>query len=209
MSFQATGLSPAPGVVPGSSHSDDSPGRNHNRAGTAAGPRLAGPSGEDVVGALHGRSSAPACSADAIVRYMSAPLSIRFDEEVLARLRRRAQAVPGSTPSGLAQRLVDEGLRMAEHPGIVFKDGPSGRRAALPFGPDVWEVVTFLREVDERGQDALDAAAEVLNLPEAKVRVAMHYYATHPDEIDAEVAQADEESRAAEAAWEAEQRLLA
>ena len=26
---------------------------------------------------------------------------------------------------------------MAEHPGIVFKDGPSGRRAALAFGPDV------------------------------------------------------------------------
>ena len=60
---------------------------------------------------------------------MSAPLSIRFDTKLLERLRRRSQATPGSTPSGLAQRLVDEGLRMAEHPGIVFKDGPSGRRA--------------------------------------------------------------------------------
>jgi hypothetical protein len=140
---------------------------------------------------------------------MGAPLSIRFDEQLLARLRRRAQGSPGATVSGLAQRLVDEGLRMAEHPGIVFKDGPSGRRAALAFGPDVWEVVKVLRELDERGGSALPAAAEVLGLSESKVRVAMHYYSAYSDEIDAEVAQADAESAAAEAAWQAEQRLLA
>jgi hypothetical protein len=143
------------------------------------------------------------------MRYMTSPLSIRFDEGVLARLRRRAQATPGATPSGLAQRLVDEGLRMAEHPGVMFKDGPSGRRAALAFGPDVWEVVKFLREIDERGPDAVAAAADVLSLSEAQVRIAMHYYSDHPDEIEGEIAQADEESLAAEAAWQAEQRLLA
>jgi hypothetical protein len=140
---------------------------------------------------------------------MSAPLSIRFDESLLGRLRRRALASPGSTVSGLAQRLVDEGLRMAEHPGIVFKEGPSGRRAALTFGPDVWEVVKVLREIDERGDAAVAATAEVLALSDAKVRVALHYYAAYTDEVDAEVAQADEESVAAEAAWEAERRLLA
>lgn len=143
------------------------------------------------------------------MRYMSAPLSVRFDDRLLARLRRRAQATPGATVSGLAQRLVDEGLRMAEHPGIVFKEGPSGRRAALVFGPDVWEIVKFLREIDERGEDALQAAVEMLNLAEPRIRAAMHYYSAFPDEIDAEIAQADEESQAAEAAWEAEQRLLA
>jgi hypothetical protein len=140
---------------------------------------------------------------------MTAPLSIRFDERLLARLRRRAQATPGATPSGLAQRLVDEGLRMAEHPGVIFKEGPSGRRAALAFGPDVWEVVKFLREIDERGPEAVDAAAEMLRLTPAQVRVAMHYYAAYPDEIGEEIAQADEESLAAENAWRAEQRLLA
>jgi hypothetical protein len=140
---------------------------------------------------------------------MNAPLSIRFDEQLLARLRRRALTSPGATVSGLAQRLVEEGLRMGEHPGIVFKDGPSGRRAALAFGPDVWEVVKVLGEIDERGPAAIDAAAEVLTLPESKVRAAMHYYAAYTDEIDAEVTQADEESAAAEAGWLAEQRLLA
>jgi hypothetical protein len=33
---------------------------------------------------------------------------------------------------------------------VLFKDGPSGRRAALAFGPDVWEIVKVLREIDER-----------------------------------------------------------
>ena len=140
---------------------------------------------------------------------MSAPLSIRFDTKLLERLRRRSQATPGSTPSGLAQRLVDEGLRMAEHPGIVFKDGPSGRRAALAFGPDAWEIVKVLREIDERGQSAITATADLLALAEAKVRAVMHYYAAYPAEIDTEIEEADRISAAAQDAWETEQRLLA
>jgi hypothetical protein len=140
---------------------------------------------------------------------MAAPLSIRFDPELLGRLRRRAQTVQGGSVSGLAQRLVDEGLRMAEHPGVIFKEGPSGRRAALAYGPDVWEIVKFLREIDERGPDAVSAAAEMFNLPASRIQAAIHYYASYPGEIDAEIEQADAESRSAEAAWETEQRLLA
>lgn len=140
---------------------------------------------------------------------MSSPLSIRFDNELLGRLRRRARAFPGGSASTLAQRLVDEGLRMAEHPGVVFKDGPTGRRAALAYGPDVWEIIKLLREVDERGSAAVTAAGEVLDLPEAKVRAAMRYYTDHQTEINAEIEQAEVDSTAAESAWEAEQRLLA
>src|SRR2546429_2318511 len=110
------------------------------------------------------------------MRYMKAPLSIRFDERLLARLRRRVQATPGATPSGLAERLVDEGLRMAEHPGIVFKDGPTGRRAALALGPDVWEVARVVRELDERGDRALEGAADLLALPRERIDVALRYY---------------------------------
>jgi hypothetical protein len=143
------------------------------------------------------------------MRYMSSPLSIRFDPKILERLRRRARAVPGATPSGLAERLVDEGLRMAEHPGIVFKDGPSGRRAALSLGPDVWEVVKASSEVDERGEAAVLAVADILNLAEEQVRSALRYYADHQEEVDAEIALADEESAQAEEAWLVQQRLLA
>ncbi len=55
--------------------------------------------------------------------YVPNPLSIRFDRNVLERLRRQAASSPGATPSGLVQRLVDEGLRMAEHQGVVFSPG--------------------------------------------------------------------------------------
>lgn len=140
---------------------------------------------------------------------MTAPLSIRFDPGILDRLKRRAAHLPGATPSGLAQRLVDEGLRQAEHPGIEFKEGSSGRRAALTLGPDVWEVVRVLREVDERGETAIEAAAELLHLPPGRIRVAVRYYGEYSGEIDAEIAEADAASESAENAWQAEQRLLA
>ena len=143
------------------------------------------------------------------MRYMPTPLSIRFDDGVLARLRQASARQPGATPSGLAQRLVDEGLRQAEHPGVVFKDGPSGRRAALTQGPDVWEVVVALADMDERGEDAVEAVAELLSLPVARVRVALRYYGAHPDEVDAQVEENDRAARAAHAAWQRGQQLLA
>jgi hypothetical protein len=140
---------------------------------------------------------------------MTTPLSIRFDPGLLARLRRRAQSVTGSSASALAQRLIDEGLRMADHPGVIFKDGPSGRRAALAFGPDIWEIIKFLREVDERGPAALDAAAEVFATDAARIATAVSYYGDYSDEIDAEIDAADEASARAEEAWRIQQHLIA
>ena len=140
---------------------------------------------------------------------MTIPVSIRFTPSLLARLRQRANAVTGASVAGLAQRLIDEGLRMADHPGVIFKDGPSGRRAALAYGPDVWEVVKFLREVDERGPAAIDAAAEVFAVDASRISTAISYYGDYSDEIDAEIAQADQASARAEEAWRVQQQLIA
>jgi hypothetical protein len=41
----------------------------------------------------------------------------------------------------LAEEMIDEGLRLRKHPLVTFRDGPSGRRAALVGGPDIWELV--------------------------------------------------------------------
>ena len=139
---------------------------------------------------------------------MTTPLSIRFDAALLARLRRRVSATTGSTTSALAQRLIDEGLRMADHPGVIFKDGPSGRRAALAYGPDIWEIVKFLQEIDERGPAALEAAAEILALDVSRITTAVSYYADYPDEIDDEIQAADDASARAEDAWRVQRRLL-
>ena len=140
---------------------------------------------------------------------MTTPLSIRFEPGLLARLRARAAAETGANTSTLAQRLVDEGLRMAEHPGIVFKSGPSGRRAALAYGPDVWEIVKFLREIDERGPAALAAAAEVFAVDVNRISTVVSYYGDHRDEIDAEIQAAEQASARAEQAWRIQQQLIA
>lgn len=140
---------------------------------------------------------------------MTTPRSIRFDDAVLARLRQLASAEVGSNVSALAHRLVDEGLRMAEHPGIIFKPGPSGRRAALAYGPDVWEVIKFLREIDERGPAALVAAAEVFAVDVGRITSAISYYGDYGSEIDEEIEAAEAASVRAERAWEVQQKLIA
>lgn len=92
---------------------------------------------------------------------------------------------------------------MDEHPGIVFVAGPAGRRPALRRGPDVWEVITTLRA----NGDSVRATAEALVLPESQVRIALAYYAEHPDEIDEWIRANEAESAQAEAAWRRQQAL--
>jgi hypothetical protein len=92
---------------------------------------------------------------------------------------------------------------------VIFKDGPSGRRAALAYGPDIWEVIKFLREVDERGPAALDAAAEVFAIDASRISTAVSYYGDYRDEIDAEISEADASSARAEEAWRVQRQLIA
>jgi hypothetical protein len=98
---------------------------------------------------------------------------------------------------------------MADHPGIIFKDGSSGRRASLAYGPDIWEIIKYLREIDDRGPAALDAAAEAFAADAGRIATAVSYYGDYPAEIDAEIAAADEASRRAEEAWRIRQQLIA
>src|ERR1039458_8452339 len=70
---------------------------------------------------------------------------VRFDVPVAERLASFVAANPGMSLSSAANRLVDEALRTSEHPGITFRPGPTGRRAGLASGPDVWEVVRAVR----------------------------------------------------------------
>ena len=71
-----------------------------------------------------------------------------------------------------------------EHPGIVFRGGPTGRRAALAGGPDVWELMLTLKSGKARGEEAISATAELLNLTDSQVRTAIRYYSAFTDEID-------------------------
>jgi hypothetical protein len=134
--------------------------------------------------------------------------SARWDAGVVERLTRRSE-LAGTNKSRLAERYVDEGTRMDEHPGIVFRDGPTGRRAALAGGPDVWEAMETLKSGDVRGDRRFAAAAELLDLTELQVRTAVRYYGAYPEEIDERLRRNLEEADAAEAAWRREQAALA
>ena len=138
---------------------------------------------------------------------MSTPISVRFPDEVARRLR-RSGAGTGEATSGLVVRLVDEGIRMAEHPGVVFRDGPTGRRAGLAAGPDVWEIVVVLRDFSESGAtEAVRRAAKWLGITEAQVRTAESYYASFPDEIDDRIEMNEAAAAATQRAGEVRQRL--
>ena len=131
-----------------------------------------------------------------------------MSERTLARLdlgaRRR-----GEPKSRTAERLIDEGLRMEDHPGIVFKDGPTGRRAALVMGPDVWEVVKTLKETGPAQEQAIAGAMFWGNLSRAQVEVAIRYYGDFPEEVDARIAFNHEETDRQYAAWKRTQDALA
>jgi len=108
----------------------------------------------------------------------------------------------------LAQRHIDEGMRLDRHPGIVFRDGPAGRRPVVAGGPDVWEVIAAARSAPERGDELVEALAERVGTSPQKVRIAVRYYAEHPDDIDHWIAMVDAEAERLEQTLERERSLL-
>ncbi len=134
--------------------------------------------------------------------------SARLDAALLDRLERRG-ARTGLNKSRLAERYLDEGMRMEDHPGVVFRDGPSGRRAGLAGGPDVWEVIDAIRASGLEGDAALAAASEWGNLTAMQVRAAARYYGEYREEIDDRIHRHVEEADAAEEQWRRERDALA
>jgi uncharacterized protein (DUF433 family) len=79
-------------------------------------------------------------------------------------------------------RLIDEALRMADHPAIEFRDSVVRRQAYLRGSTlAAWEVVMLVRE---RKNDA-EATAAYLGWPVARVEAALRYAAAYPEEIEA------------------------
>jgi hypothetical protein len=97
---------------------------------------------------------------------------------------------------------------MDDHPGIVFRDGPMGRRAGLAAGPDVWEIVSALKQLPTRGQAAIRELTELLDLSEGQVQIALGYYGEFKGEIDELIRRSEEEAERAEAAWRRQQTAL-
>ncbi len=110
--------------------------------------------------------------------------SARFSAAVVEKLEAHSGRV-GQSKARIAERLIDEGLRIEEFPGILFRSGPTGRRAGIVAGPDVWEIVRDLKGTAQEGaRDPIGAVSSISGLDRSKVELAASYYATYPDDID-------------------------
>ena len=139
---------------------------------------------------------------------MAHPTSLRLPGPVKDRLDQRATRSQ-ERASSLAVRLIDEGLRMEEHPGVAFHDSPAhGRVAALAGGPDIAEVIDVVTGLDARGDERIAEAAAWLGLHPSRVRVALGYYAAFQDEIDRQIDLRRQEAAEARGRYDAERALL-
>jgi hypothetical protein len=135
-------------------------------------------------------------------------MSVRLSDELREQLYVTAEA-EGTTVTALVERFVREGLATADHPGVVFKPGPSGRRAALAGGPDVWEVAAALRHTRGSESRRVAALAEEFGLDRRQIAIALDYIADHGDEIGARVRANDQALAEAERRAANRERLLA
>ncbi|MCY4421975.1 MAG: hypothetical protein OXC06_02775 [Acidimicrobiaceae bacterium] len=125
---------------------------------------------------------------------MPRPTSFRLPEELLERIEVESRSV-GASITQLVSSLLDEGLKTRRFPGVVYRNGPLGRRAALVGGPDVWEVVRDLAAAPGRGMDRVENLVAETGLSAASVLLAADFYASFPEEVDALI---ETDERAAE-----------
>ena len=133
--------------------------------------------------------------------------SLRVDAATLDKLDDLGRET-GESRSRLAQRLIEEGLRMEAHPGIEFRDAPTGRRASTKGGADVWELANVVKAIRERGEDVIEESTRCTGHTPAQIRAAIGYYAAYPEEIEDRIRRNDEVAEAAYAAWLREQALV-
>ena len=126
---------------------------------------------------------------------VSENVSVRLEDSLAQRLRVRARAA-GETLSDRLRRYAEEGVRRDEHPLITFRDGPTGRRAGLVAGPDVWEVAMWVDELAGE-PDPIAALATESAVSRPQIDAALRYRGAYPDEIDARIELHRQETAAA------------
>jgi uncharacterized protein (DUF433 family) len=131
--------------------------------------------------------------------------SLRLTDETLHLLDERATE-RGESSNALAQRLLDESLRLERHPLLRFREGGSGvRRPALAGSRlDVWQVIETLRS---HGGD-VDVTAGYFAITPAQVRACVAYYADFQTEIDSYAAAEIQAAERERERWEREQRAV-
>jgi hypothetical protein len=83
----------------------------------------------------------------------------------------------------LLDQLIVEGIDELDYPGIIFRGPAHDRRAALAAGPDVWEIVARLQELDGSEEQRISLLAAESDLHPRLIRIALDYAAEHSDEV--------------------------
>jgi uncharacterized protein (DUF433 family) len=111
--------------------------------------------------------------------------SLRVPVEIAQAVQETAEAT-GRDFSTMATELLTEAVKMRRCPGVLFSDGPSGRRARIAgSGLEVWEVIATYLGVN-RSLRRLQRAYHWLTEPQ--LRAALGYYEAYPAEIDQQIA---------------------
>lgn len=113
---------------------------------------------------------------------MATSTSFRISDTARTRLTSRA-AREGMTATALLDQLITEGTDQLDYPGIIFRGPAHDRRAALAAGPDVWEVVARLQELDGSEEHRISLLAAESDLHPRLIRIALDYAAEHADEV--------------------------
>jgi hypothetical protein len=87
------------------------------------------------------------------------------------------------TATALLDQLIIEGTDQREYPGIIFRGPAHDRRAALAAGPDVWEVVARLQELEGSEEHRTSLLAAESDLHPRLIRIALDYASEHAEEI--------------------------
>jgi hypothetical protein len=137
------------------------------------------------------------CREDTVAR----STSFRISDTAKTMLASRA-AREGISATALLDQLIVEGIGQLDYPGVTFRGPAHERRAALAAGPDVWEVVARLQELDGSEEQRISQLAAESELHPRLIRIALDYAADHPDEvqerIDRNKAMAEQNRRTAE-----------
>ena len=113
---------------------------------------------------------------------MAASTSFRISDTTKGRLAARA-AREGMTATALLDQLIVEGIDQLDYPGIIFRGPARDRRAALAAGPDVWEIVARLQELDGSEEQRVSLLSAESDLHPRLIRIALDYAAEHADEV--------------------------
>jgi hypothetical protein len=113
---------------------------------------------------------------------MTKSTSFRISDAARSRLAARSSH-DGVTATALLDQLIVEGIDQLNYPGVIFRGPPHDRRPALAAGPDIWEVVARLQELDGTEERRITMLSEESDLHSRLIRIALDYAADHAGEI--------------------------